>query len=145
MKVIIKSKNEANHIHPYARKKYAETLEVAELYAVQRAYCGVKVKEWHQLECNSKTASFETADKQEDSEVITLLRQAVENRVLAGEAVKVTFIRDEGESIVLADVKQGAVERLAELYNFRAEGKEYDESEMESLGLNMTNADTLLA
>ena len=151
MKVIIKSKSETNHIHPYAKTKYGETLDTADLFAVQRKYAGeIRVREWCKRECNSKTASFETVKKQTDEEVIELLRKEVEKRVLAGEAVKITIVRIDAEGnslrpIVLADIAQGNVERLAELYNLRVAGKEYDESEMGSLGLNLTPTDTLLA
>ena len=151
VKIIIKSKNESNHIHPYAKKKYGDTLDTADLFAVQRRYCAeIKVKQWHKRECNSKTASFETGAKQEDEEIIELLHKEIEKRVLADEAVKVTIIpKDQDgnalEPILLADVPQDNIERLAELYNLRQSGKKCDKSEMESLGVNLTPAAQLLA
>ena len=151
MKIIIKSKNESNHIHPYAKNKYGDTLDTADLFAVQRRYCGeIKVKEWHKRECNGKTASFETGAKQEDEEIIELLHKEIEKRVLVGEAIKVIIIPKDLdgnalEPILLADVPQDNIERLAELYQLRAAGKKYDKSEMESLGLNLTPAAQLFA
>ena len=151
MRIIIKSKSEANHIHPFARKKYGETLTLPDLFAVQRKYCGeVRVREWITSQCNSKTACFETVAKQTDVEVIDLLRREIEKRILAGEGVKVTVIPKDAEGnnlspIIIADVPQENVERLTELYTLQAGGKEYDEAEMEALGLNLTPADTLFA
>ena len=151
MKIIVKSKNETSHIHPYAKGKYGDSLEVADLFAVQRKYCGeIKVREWHKRECNGKTAAFETVAKQSDEEVVLLLRKEIEKRVLAGEAVKISIVRTNAEGnamrpMILADVAQGNVERLAELYNLRAAGKEYDESEMEALGLNPMSVQALIA
>ena len=149
MKIIIKSKNESNHIHPYAVKHYANA-PVPEQYAVQRKYAGgVLVKEWLTSQCNSKTAAFESSEKQDDGEVIELLRHEIEKRVLAGEAVKITITPKDTEGnnlrqIVLADITQGNVERLAELYNLRVAGKRYNENDMEDLGLNVTPVEELL-
>jgi hypothetical protein len=47
--------------------------------------------------------------------------------------------------MILTDVTQSNVERLAELYNLRAAGKECDESEMEALGLNPMSVQALIA
>jgi len=151
MKVIVKSKNEPNFIHPYARNKYGDTLSVPDLFAVQRKYAGeVKVREWHKRECNSKTACFETVAKQTDEEVVMLLRKEVERRVLLGEAVKVTIVPKDAEGnnlrpILLANITQENVERMAAIYTARANGKDYSETEMTVLGLNTQSPEEMLA